>query len=194
MGKTSGARGKATRADKVGRPGSVRRIWIHSGPQRARACVSDPVCFYGLCRQRAAQQSRNLACVRQLPSRPQRSRATVPKTSCAVCYNVADMREPKKRAPTSGTRKGSGPGLGGPAKGTGLWGPANGMGWGGDSRASAQTRSRPMTAAERARLRREMIELYLSIARDAAQPALLRMQAARHLLERVDDPFSDMLR
>jgi hypothetical protein len=37
-----------------------------------------------------------------------------------------------------------------------------------------------------------MIELYLVIARNPAQPAMLRMQAACHLLDRVDNPFSDM--
>ena len=91
----------------------------------------------------------------------------------------------KKRPPTSGTRKGNGP-----AKGAGLWGPANGMGWGGESRASGKARPRPRTAEERDDLRREMIELYLAIARDPTQPALLRMQAADHLLDRVDNPFT----
>ncbi len=105
------------------------------------------------------------------------------------------MQEHKspKRPPTSGTRKGKGAGCGGPAKGAGLWDPANGMGWGGGrSRASGLAQTRRMTAEERARLRHEMMELYLAIVRDPAQPAMLRMQAARHLLERIDNPFSDM--
>jgi hypothetical protein len=46
-----------------------------------------------------------------------------------------------------------------------------------------------MTADERARLRAEIVALYLAIARDPAQPGLIRMQAARHLLERIDNPF-----
>lgn len=90
------------------------------------------------------------------------------------------MSEPKKRPPTSGTRVGNG---------RGLWGAANGPGWGGESRASGQARPRPMTPEERAGLRHEMIELYLEIARDAAQPALIRLSAAGKLLERLDDPF-----
>lgn|GEM_PF-3853290 len=89
----------------------------------------------------------------------------------------------------SSRRKGNGPGLGGPAKGAGLWGPANGMGWGGESRASGKGRGRPMTGDERADLRREMLALYVTIARDPGQPTLIRMQAARHLIERLDNPF-----
>ncbi|MHB8201950.1 MAG: hypothetical protein ACYDD9_14200 [Acidithiobacillus sp.] len=89
----------------------------------------------------------------------------------------------------SSKRKGNGAGLGGPAKGAGLWGPANGMGWGGESRASGKGRGRPVIGEERADLRREMLNIYLAIARDPAQPALIRMQAARHLIERLDNPF-----
>ena len=102
------------------------------------------------------------------------------------------MDEPKERAPTSATRKGNGAGRGGPAKGAGLWGPANGMGWGGESQASCRGPTRAITTDERAILRQEMMELCLSIVRDPAQPAMVRMQAARHLLERIDNPFSDI--
>lgn len=98
----------------------------------------------------------------------------------------------RRRAPTSGTRYGNGAGHGGPAKGAGVWGPANGMGWGGESRDSSRARPRPMTANERARLRREMVELYLALARDPAQPGLIRLQAAHHLIERIDNPFDDL--
>ena len=67
------------------------------------------------------------------------------------------------------------------------------MGWGSDGSASGQARPRRLTDEERAHLRREMVDLYVTIARDLAQPALIRMQAARHLLERIDDPFLDLL-
>ncbi len=90
-------------------------------------------------------------------------------------------------------RKGNGAGRGGPAKGAGFWGPANGMGWGGESRASGQARAGRMTAEERASLREEMIDLYLAIIRDPAQTATIRMAAANHLLERLDNPFLDLL-
>ncbi|NNM98721.1 MAG: hypothetical protein HKL91_02850 [Candidatus Eremiobacteraeota bacterium] len=46
-----------------------------------------------------------------------------------------------------------------------------------------------MTGDERADLRREMLALYVTIARDPGQPTLIRMQAARHLIERLDNPF-----
>ncbi len=49
-----------------------------------------------------------------------------------------------------------------------------------------------MTAEERAILSQEMIQLYLTIARDPAQPALIRMQAARHLTDRIDNPFFEL--
>lgn len=97
--------------------------------------------------------------------------------SRGACYNWS-MQEHKspKRPPTSGTRKSNGAGLGGPAKGAGLWGRANGMGWGGESRAIGLAQNRRMTTDERATLRHEMIEIYLSIVRDLEQPAMVRMQ------------------
>ncbi len=49
-----------------------------------------------------------------------------------------------------------------------------------------------MTSEERVHLRHEITELYLAIARDLAQPAMLRMQDARHLLERIDNPFPNV--
>ena len=52
----------------------------------------------------------------------------------------------------------------------------------GASRASGRAR---MTPDERASLRAEMVALYVAIARDVAQPPLVRMQAAAHLLERI---------
>lgn len=97
----------------------------------------------------------------------------------------------KKRLPTSGTRKGTGAGHGGPAKGPGAWGAAVGMGWGGPSRRSGGA-LRPMTSDERARLRQELIKLYFEIARDPKQHPAMRMQAAQHLLERLDNPFSTL--
>ena len=63
------------------------------------------------------------------------------------------------------------------------------MGWGGESRASGKGRGRPMTGDERADLRQEMVEVYLAIARDSTQPSVVRMAAAGHLLERLDNPF-----
>jgi len=95
-----------------------------------------------------------------------------------------------KRPPTTGTRKGTG--WGGPAKGPGAWGNAVGMGWGGQSRNSNRTPLRRMTDDERASLRHELIGIYFTIARDSAQHPALRMQAASHLLEHVDNPFCDL--
>ena len=90
----------------------------------------------------------------------------------------------KKRPPTSGTRKGTGA-----AKGAGLWGRANGMGWGGPSRASGSARPDPLNDDERARLRAELLGIYLQVARDESQPPMLRMAAAEHLIKRLDNPF-----
>ena len=49
-----------------------------------------------------------------------------------------------------------------------------------------------MTDDERASLRHELIGIYFTIARDSAQHPALRMQAASHLLEHVDNPFCDL--
>jgi hypothetical protein len=96
---------------------------------------------------------------------------------------------PKDPRPKTTTRRGNGAGHGGLARGAGLWGEANGRGWGGPSRASGQARACPMTADERDSLRREMVGLYVEIARDPEQSAMVRMAAAEHLLERLDNPF-----
>lgn len=106
-----------------------------------------------------------------------------------------DTAQPKKRAPTSGTRHGTGAGHGGPATGAGAWGDAVGGGWGGDvqSRSSGTGLTREQRRARDAAWRNEMIGIYLSIARDPAQHPALRLQAARHLLARLDNPFLDLL-
>ena len=110
------------------------------------------------------------------------------------CYDLLMLEKTtgQKRSATAGTRRGSGRGHGGPAKGQGIWGAANGMGWGGPSQGGSQARARPMTTDERDRLRHEMVDLYLGIARDSTQSAMMRLQAARHLLERLDNLFDEL--
>lgn len=61
------------------------------------------------------------------------------------------------------------------------------MGWGGAPR--RDTVRPKLTAEDRSALRREMQEIYLAIARDPAQPPMVRMAAAARVEERVADPF-----
>ena len=101
--------------------------------------------------------------------------------------------EPKRRA-TSGTRQGHGAGIGGPA---------NGAGWGGPAKGASSKRERPILmkagpgrghfsvvgAARRERRERiseELCELLYGIALDPTQPAMLRVNAAAALLNRIE--------
>ncbi len=102
-------------------------------------------------------------------------------------------RDELKRPPTSGTRHGNGSGVGGPA---------NGPGWGGAARGSSTSQIKPMQgpgpgrghfsiAGEEKRERNdrhaeEMRALYYEFAHDPEQPAMVRINAATHLLNRID--------
>ena len=103
-------------------------------------------------------------------------------------------RTESKRPATSGTRRGHGAGIGGPA---------NGPGWGGPAKGASQKRERAalvkagpgrghfsiVGAARRERkevLAEQLCELLYGIALDPQQPAILRVNAAAALLNRIE--------
>ncbi len=73
------------------------------------------------------------------------------------------------------------------------FGRAVGMGCCGEGKDGQQRAARPITAEERASLRQELTGIYLAIARDPKQHPALRMQAANHLLERLENSYRDVI-
>jgi hypothetical protein len=100
---------------------------------------------------------------------------------------IGPMATERKRSPTSTTRHGNG---------------AGGPGWGGPAKGASTTKRKPLTEAGPGRGRysiageqkreqnerhaEEMRELYYEFALDPGQPAMVRINAATHLLNRLD--------